>query len=155
MRYIHYEQETIKTIAERIAETISVRSYEEGNSRDYRRIATDDEQEKIFSVVFGAIGNLNYHIYSYGHSYGKSRDGEIKTMMQTARDTAEWTIDQLIKLENGEEINGYDTVYCPIWAMSEMLWNEESDFTRRYAESLGISAEDLKADAEAIIPVRG
>lgn len=155
MRYIHYTQETIKTIAQRIAETISVRSYERGNSHDERRKTTQEEQEKIFAVVFGAIANLNHCIYSYGHSYGKSRDGEINTMMQTVRDTAEWTIDELIKLEDGEQVNGYDTVYCPVWAMSEMLWKEESDFTRRYSVMLGIFPEDLEQDAEVIIPIYG
>ena len=143
MKYLHYTTKTLDTIATTIAKTVSIRTYENGNSTDTRRASTKSECAKIKAVVRAALGNINYHVYAM--AYNHANDAEIRQVFQTTRDTAEFTIVELI-----DGVNGYDTVYCPIWAMTDLLWGDGGNMADRYAEFFGIDSTKFDFDAEYI-----
>ena len=93
-----YNEAQLKKIARGIAESIVIRDYVNGNSRDTRRETTDPEKEIIKNITYGAL--LAY-IYS-----GENLDGIL--------DMAEFTLHQFIP-----SANAYDTVYIPLRNVTE------------------------------------
>lgn len=77
---------------------VVIRSYTNGNSRDDRREATEEEMDLMVKIGLAAICCGRY-----------TKD------IQHCTDTAEWILDELI--DGG--VNGYDTIYCPI----KRVWN--------------------------------
>lgn len=89
----------LKEIAQNIASTIMIRTYENGNSKDTRRKPTKAESDKIYKVAFGALLGLNW-----GENVRSS-----KLAAQSIIDTAEFMIGQFLP-----NCNGYDTIYIPL-----------------------------------------
>ncbi len=108
MRIVKTESE-LKRIAEKISETIMIRSYENGNSRDDRRETTTPEKQIIFRIAYGALLGLNY-----GDATRSDKGRE-----QAILDTVEFVLTQFIR-----EANGYDTIY---WPLKKALDNWETD----------------------------
>ena len=98
MREYKTESE-LKEIANKISDTIMIRTYENGNSYDNRRNTTTIEEAIIYKIAYGALLGLNY-----GDDCRKSRFAEQKII-----DTVEFIIDQFIP-----DCNGYDTIYLPL-----------------------------------------
>lgn len=100
----------LKEIAEAMSETIMIRTYENGNSKDTRRKTTKPEKAIIYKIAYGALLALNH-----GEDSRSSRLAEQKII-----DTAEFTIDLFIP-----DCNGYDTMYIPLKkAVAE--WTKEA-----------------------------
>lgn len=94
----NYTEQELKEYAEKRAETIVVRTYDEnGNSRDTRRKATPDESHMISRIILGALLAIR-------------SDADV----QVAADTAEYIANLLMRDRPDGEMNGYDTIYNPI-----------------------------------------
>lgn len=89
----------LKEIAEEISDTIMIRTYENGCSRDTRRKSSRIEKDIIYRIAFGALLGLNW-----GEDCRSSRIAEQKII-----DSAEFTIGLFIR-----DCNGYDTIYNPL-----------------------------------------
>lgn len=91
------EQE-LKAYAEKKAESIVIRSYDEHGSKDERRKTTKTEKRIISAIILGGLLAI--------------RDGADR---QSVQDACEY---------NGKlqipEMNGYDTIYNPIREYPEM-----------------------------------
>jgi len=85
-------EQDLKEYATKQAETIVIRTYENSNSQDERRLATKREKKIIQSIVYGGL--LSIHIGSD---------------VQSVADACEY----IAKLQL-PDINGYLTVYLPI-----------------------------------------
>ena len=90
--------EELNTIATEISQYITIRTYENGCSKDTTRKALKKERETIYNIVRAALGMLNEPI---------SRKNEDITRAILL--TAELTADYMLK-----DVNGYDTVYLPL-----------------------------------------
>ena len=71
------------------SQTIVIREYENGNSYDYERKATEHEQKIIYGIIFGALLAIN-----------------SGSDLRSVKDSSEYTVDILLK-----GVNGYDTIY--------------------------------------------
>lgn len=89
----HTDKELHK-IANEIAQNITIRSYDEGNSVDTKRSTTKPEAEIISNIAFAALWAYRW------------RDN---VNVDSILDVAEMTFDQFIP-----EGNGYDTIYLPL-----------------------------------------
>ena len=98
MRKYKNEHE-LKVIAETIAETITIREYNEGNSNDITRKASEIEKDVIYKLAYGALLGLNC-----GETVRNNDDAA-----QVIIDTAEYTLKLFIN-----DCNGYDTLYIPL-----------------------------------------
>ena len=85
------EQE-LREYANRKAESITIRSYDEHGSRDDRRKSTETEKRIISAIIFGGLLAI--------------RDGADR---QSVQDACEYVGKLLIPA-----MNGYDTIYNPI-----------------------------------------
>ena len=101
----HMSEIALKEIAKGISERIAIREYDNGNSRDTWRETDEQEANAIFTVAYGALLSLNW---------GEDARGKIPAVAQGIIDTAEFTLDLLIRPIHGEECNGYMTIYCPL-----------------------------------------
>ena len=108
----YLESDMLKFMAEQMAKTITIRTYDEkGNSNDENRPATKEEQKIIYNIAYGALHTLNY-----GKQMRSSKD-----MTQAVIDNAEMTLDLFIP-----DCNGYDTIYCPLQAIIRE-WEEDTN----------------------------
>jgi hypothetical protein len=89
---LNIPERVLKEFAEQQAETIVIRNYENGNSKDERRKATKHERETIKTIIYGGLLAIK-------------SNGDI----QSVTDTCEY----IAKLQL-PEMNGYDTIYIPI-----------------------------------------
>jgi hypothetical protein len=110
MRKYKYESE-LKLIAELNSERICVRTMDGGNSHDEWRKATKKQREMLYGIFYGALLGLNW-----GEKMRATRD-----MEQAVIDTAEFQADILMRplLRDGEELQGYMTVYIPLQKIVE------------------------------------
>jgi|SRR5665647_1291777 len=92
----------LKEYAEAKAETIVIRTYEEGNSSDIRRLTTAPEETIIFKILYGALLAMR----------------EVNNMY-SAISAAEYIGDLMIP-----QMNGYDTIYCPLTEFYD--WKEDN-----------------------------
>lgn len=95
----YLDADMLKFMAKHMAKNITIRTYENGNSKDEKRPATKEEQKIIYNVAYGALHTLNY-----GEQMRSSKE-----MTQAVIDNAEITLDLFIP-----NCNGYDTMYCPL-----------------------------------------
>lgn len=99
MRIIKTEAQ-LKEIANRIADQVTIRTYDEnGESEDTMREATSEEKEIVFKVAFGSLLGLNW-----GEKRRSSKD-EANAII----DTAEFVLGQFLP-----ECNAYLTIYLPL-----------------------------------------
>ncbi len=105
MKYIRLSQNELQYMAQKIAESITIRTYDKGNSNDTKRKTTPNEFELIYNVAYGALLAFRWRINSY------SNEKEIEAHLQSILDCAEFTLNLLIK-----NCNSYDTLYCPLKA---------------------------------------
>jgi hypothetical protein len=85
----HFSEAELKTYAEKVSDSIVIRTYANGNSKDEKRTTTEPEKRLIFSLIFGALLAINAGANS-----------------QSVKDCAEYTGDLLIP-----QMNGYDSIY--------------------------------------------
>lgn len=96
----------LKVLAKRLSETITIRTYINGNSYDDTRPTTETEKDILYKILFGTLLGLNYDTTSYEEDMGIVH-------------TAEFITKQIIP-----ECNGYDTVYLPLKGIIED-WRKE------------------------------
>jgi len=89
------EQE-LKIMAETMAETITIRTMENGNSHDTTRTSTDGEKNILKNILSGALLTINF-----GTDYAGKK--------QAILDMAEFTTMQFLP-----NANCYDSVYCKL-----------------------------------------
>jgi hypothetical protein len=88
------KEEDLKHIADSISKLITIRSYEDGNSRDDTRETTRFERDIIWKIAYAAL-----------ISYGYRSDGSVDSIL----DMAEFTLMRFLP-----EANTYDTIYIPL-----------------------------------------
>lgn len=100
MKQFHYiSMDEREELAKKIAQRITIRSYDEkGNSNDETRNTTDEEEKIIYNVVYGALGALN--------------SAQTEKEEYQIANTAEWIINSFLPY-----INGYISVYSEIRKM--------------------------------------
>ena len=95
----HRTESELREIAESIAQTIVIRTYENGNSRDDRRPTTGQERITLRDIAFGALLGLNW-----GETFRRE-----KICADAIIEAAEFTLMQFIP-----GVNGYDSIYLPL-----------------------------------------
>lgn len=91
--------EELQQIANEIAETIVIRTYVNGCSRDERRTTTEPEREILRKIARTALSSMNY-----GEKMRASKE-----LTQAVIDTAEFALINFIP-----EANAYDSIYIPL-----------------------------------------
>ena len=92
------QPETIEEYAEGVSNTITIRSYVNGNSKDTTRDATEDEKRILKAIISGALNAI--------------RAGKEK---QCVMDTAECIALHFFDETEEGRCNTYDSVYSQIW----------------------------------------
>ena len=95
----HKTEMQLKEMATVIAETITIRTYKNGNSEDTKRLSNPQEKEIILNIAYGALLGMNCN--------EKNRTSD--EIAQAIIDTAEYTVNRFLP-----DCNGYDTIYCPL-----------------------------------------
>lgn len=95
---------TIEEYADCEASTITIRTYEKGNSKDTTRTATEEEKKILKSIIEGTLSAI--------------RNGKDK---QIAMDVAEHIGIHSFKNTEYEHCNTYDSIYCKIWKCPDFL----------------------------------
>lgn len=103
-KYLYLSENELQLFAQRIAERITIRTYNNGNSSDITRKPTKSEFEIIYNVAYGALLAFRWRINC-------SNETQIEAHLQSILDCSEFTLNQLIK-----DCNSYDTLYCPLKA---------------------------------------
>lgn len=96
--FAEYGENQLKEIASKIAETIVIRDYVDGNSRDMTRITTKAEKEIVMNIAVGVMEAYRY------------RKGDLEGIL----DMAEFTLLGFIG-----NCNTYDTIYIPLRKVTE------------------------------------
>ncbi len=104
MKNIYLSESELQHFAQKIAEHITIRTYERGNSSDVTRITTKTEFEIIYNVAYGALLAFRWRVNSYNRA-------EIEYHLQSVLDTSEFILNNFIK-----DCNFYNTLYCPLKA---------------------------------------
>lgn len=89
---LNVTEQELKQFAEQQAETIVIRSYNDGNSKDERRNTTKPEKEIIKTIIYGGLLAIRQERES-----------------QSVIDTCEY-----IGILQIPQMNGYDTIYIPM-----------------------------------------
>lgn len=92
-------EKELKESAEKVAKTITIRTYVDGSSYDKERKATAKESKIILSIVFGALLSARWN-----------------TNLQVSKDTAEF----IGGLQLADNVNCYDTIYNKV----QKCWDE-------------------------------
>ena len=87
-----------ESLARQISKNITIRSYENGNSKDETRPTTEIEADIIYKICLGAMATFGYRMNS-----------DTQSVLNALLDTAEFTLNRFIP-----EANGYDTIYIPL-----------------------------------------
>lgn len=95
--------EELNAIASEISQYITIRTYENGCSKDEKRKALKKERETIYKIVRPALGILN-----------EFTTRNEKSVARAVLLTAELTADYMLP-----NVNGYDTVYLPLFRVLE------------------------------------
>ena len=100
-----YNENAQKELAAKIAETIVIRDYVNGSSRDTRRESTPKEKQVIANIANAALT-------AYGY-----RNGDIDGIL----DMAEFSLMNFL----GFNVNTYDTIYIPLRKLTKTgLWDK-------------------------------
>ena len=91
----------ISAMAEKIAESITMRTYDETGSHDVTRPTTAPEREIIKNIAIGALTSYGYRTDQTGSWY-------------SILDMAEFTLMHFIP-----GVNTYDTIYIPLRNVTE------------------------------------
>lgn len=103
------ENADISTLAERISQTITIRSYtDSGCSQDIVRQTTELEKMIINNIVTSAMLAFGYRQSSY----------DSRSVVDGILDTAEYMLHRFLP-----EANSYDTVYIPL-KRATGIWGE-------------------------------
>lgn len=92
-------EEQLKKQATAISETITIRTYKNGNSEDTKRRTTVKEKKVIFEIVYSALLAFNCN------DMNRNSDD----IAQAIIDTAEYMVGRFLP-----DCNGYNTIYCPL-----------------------------------------
>lgn len=104
-KYLYLSEAELQALAQKIAERITIRNYDNGNSFDFTRKTTKTEFELIYNVAYGALLAFRWRVNC-------SNEAQIEAHLQSVLDCSEFTLNQLIK-----NCNSYDTLYCPLKAI--------------------------------------
>ena len=91
---LQFSETELRNKALEKAQNITLRFYQNGNSDDVTRKASTDESTILFNCIYGALSEIRY------------RDDSAQVAMDTAENIADMFI---------PNINGYCSVYIPIW----------------------------------------
>ena len=92
---VYKTESEMKAYAEEQSETIVIRAYTDGNSSDVRRATSKVEAEIIKNIIYGGLLAMNQYT---------SND-----IARPAIDACEYIGNLMIP-----EMNGYDTIFCPL-----------------------------------------
>lgn len=103
---VKFSESELKARAAEKAQTIFVRGYDEqGDSDNIERQSTKYEAETLTNVMYGALLSIRW------------RDNAA----QVALDTAEYIANLMFKNTDGGYLNGYLSVYLPLWRILDEL----------------------------------
>lgn len=105
----HMSETALAIIARRMSRKIVIRSYINGCSADRRRECTNDEQVKLYRVLYAALLSINYCAR------------ENADMRKAIMNSAEFTLHQFIP-----DANTYDSVYNRIRCLLD-VWDNSAD----------------------------
>lgn len=101
---IRFEESQLFDFAEKLSRSIVIRTYDNGNSNDTRRDSTPEESRMIFKVLYGGMLSMN----------------NANANVQAVIDTCEYIGNLLMRdVVRGGDMNGYDTIYCPLKSWAE------------------------------------
>ena len=103
----------LEEYAKRKAETVTIRRYFGGCSRDEQQPSTKAQYDAIYSAIYGALLNINF----------EQACRREQSLAMLCAGTAEFVFDVMMENEP-EEINGYDSVYRPIMDYYLEEWEE-------------------------------
>lgn len=92
-------EKQLKEQAAIIAETITIRTYQNGNSEDTKRLSNPQEKNIILNIAYGALLGMNCN----------EKNRASNEIAQAIIDTAEYTLNRFLP-----DCNSYDTIYCPL-----------------------------------------
>jgi len=108
---IHLNETTMNLLADAIADRVTVRTWDNGNSYDYTGDSTPEDRSAIRSVAMGILLGLNYG------DEARSMTGEA---LRVSLNTAEFILMQSLPC-----VNTYDTIYNPLRAVMQ-VWESAS-----------------------------
>lgn len=116
----YLKESTLSVIADAIADTVVIRYDDYGTSRDERKKPDMRQHSVLRSVTLGALLGLNW-----GEETRSDRGREDAII-----NAAEFTLLCCWPEKEGEKVNGYDSIYNPLRAVSE-TWRLASECTRK------------------------
>lgn len=90
-------EKEMKDLARGISGYITIRTYENGSSKDTTRVSTEKEAKAIYGIVYAAM-----------LAYGFRQDADLYSILDTAEFSGHFLI------SDTEEVNCYDTIYIPL-----------------------------------------
>lgn len=103
---VYKQWNELEELAKLLSYSISIRTHDGGTSQDITRKATKAQGRILYGVIYGALLALNH---------GEDVRSDHK-MEQAIIQAAEFQADILMKpyLKDGEELQGYMSVYIPL-----------------------------------------
>lgn len=102
---MRFTEQELKAYAEMKAETIVIRTFNNGNSSDDIRDTTPSEKQILTSIIYGGLLAIRY-------------GAQKQSVLDACEYIGNIQVEELIK--NGR-MNGYDSVYMPISQFPEMI----------------------------------
>ena len=115
---IHLTETTLRLIADAIASTVVIRSYDKYGSVDTRRPSTKKQRQAVKTAAYAGLLGLNW--------------GEDNRSDKGREDAILNTVEFMVAVADtgSDDLNGYDTIYNPMKAVieawrlaSERTWN--------------------------------
>lgn len=114
---IHLSETTLTAIADAIASTVVIRKYTGGTSVDIRQTPTKAQRSAIHAAALGSLLGLDWGEDTRNNKGGGREDAIINTA-------------EFFLLCTSDDINGYDTIYNPLKAVTE-VWRLASEAGKR------------------------
>lgn len=113
---IHLPETTLRLIADAIASTVVIRSYDRHGSVDTRRPSTQKQRQAVKTAAYAGLLGLNW--------------GEDNRSDKGREDAILNTVEFMVAVADtgSADLNGYDTIYNPMKAVTE-AWRLASERT--------------------------
>ena len=93
----------IMKVIDQVSNNPTIRQYDNGTSCDVKKEATFEEAKTLRNIMEGAINSINF---------GTRTCAEVSMILNTAEFIA---LRFFPAREDGSRINGYDTIYTPLY----------------------------------------